>query len=237
MHPLPLRAALAAIALFGASTQAGAHTVWLEADTAHPGDYRVMFGGHAGKTESYDMAKLGAVAARDASGKPVVLQRRDGADGVRLSPAAKPALLIVAFDNGYWSKNAKGKSINRPMTEVPDAVSGVHAIKYHKTIVQWTDAVTHATGQPFELVPVSASAPRAGQPLQLRVLIDGKPAAGIKLAFGEEGSDAMSDAQGVASIVPQPGINRLWAGQRLNVQGDPRLTESSIEYSLVFTAR
>lgn len=236
MHPLKLRAVLA-MTLLGATAQAGAHTVWLEADSAHAGDYRVMFGGHAGKTESYDAAKLGAIAAQDATGKPVALHRRDGADGVRLSPAARPALLTVAFDNGYWSKTAKGKSVNRPMTEVPDAVSGVHAVKYHKTIVQWTDAVIRATGQAFELVPLSASAPRAGQPLQLRVLIDGKPAAGIKLAFGEEGSDAVSDGQGVASIVPRPGINRLWAGQRQNVQGDPRLTEISVEYSLVFTAR
>lgn len=237
MHPRTSLRTVLAVLLLTACAQAGAHTVWLEADTARAGDYRVMFGGHAGKTESYDATKLGAVAAFDAAGKPIALNRKDAADGVRLSPAARPTLLTVTFDNGFWSKTPKGKSVNQPMTEVPGALSGVHAIKFHKTIIQWTDSISQAVGQPFELVPVSTAAPRAGQPLQLRVLIDGKPAAGIKLAFGEEGEDAVSDAQGLASIVVRPGTNRLWAGQRQNVQGDPRLTERSVEYSLIFTAQ
>lgn len=235
MHPL--KPHLLALALLGVCAQAGAHTVWLEADKAHAGDYLVMFGGHAGKTESYPADKLGAVAAVDAAGKPVALRREDGAGGVRLSPAAAPALIAVSFDNGYWSKGADGRSVNKPMNEVPGAVSGVHAIKYHKTIVQWGEQATHAIGQPFELVPLSAATPRAGRPLKLRVLLDGKPAAGIKLAFGEEGADAVSDAEGIASIVPRAGINRLWSGRRTALNGDARTTERSIEYSLVFTAQ
>lgn len=225
--------ALAALTLGGS---AHAHTVWLEADKVRSGDFLVRFGGHAGKSDTYDAARLGAAAAFDAAGSPLALQRESGSGGVRLTPSAAPAVMTLSFDNGIWSKAAGGRSINKPMTELPGAVSGIHALKYNKTILQWGASATRSFGQPFELVPQSPAAPRAGQPLQLRVLIDGRPAAGIKLAFGEEGADAITDAEGLASIVARPGTNRLWAGQRQPVQGDPRLTERSIEYSLVFVA-
>lgn len=226
--------ALACAALAG---PAAAHSVWLEADPAQAGAYLVRFGGHADKVEGYVPRKLGAVNAYDAAGNPVAVQREDGSDSVRVHPAAVAALLTASFDNGYWSKAAGGKSINKPMTEVPGAVSGVHALKYHKTIVQWGEPATRAVGQPLELRPLTATAPRAGQPLQLEVLVDGKPAAGIRLGFGEDAANIVSDAKGVASIVPRAGLNRLWAGSRQPVRDDPRLTELSVEYSLVFTAQ
>lgn len=239
----PRRTAALALALATLGTlaagRAAAHTVWLEDDPARAGSYVVMFGGHEGKTETYDARKLGAVGAIDAGGATVAVARSEAAGGVRLTPATAVDVLTLAFDNGYWSKTAGGRSVNRPMNEVADAVGGVHALKFHKRIVRWGERATRSYGQAFELVPVAAAAPRAGEPLRLRVLIDGTPIAGIRIAFGEEGTDAgsaVSDANGIASVVPAPGLNRLWSGRRVAVTNDPRTTELSTEYSLVFHA-
>ncbi len=228
LRPLVLALLLAAV------PAARAHTVWLE-----PGggaEYLVRFGGHGGALETYSPEKLVAVMALAADGTPAQAVRIDGGDGVRLRVEGEPALLALHFDNGYWSRTADGASVNRPMTEVEGAVSGVHAVKYHKFIVAWSELAARPIGQPFELVPRSGERPRPGEPLALQVLIDGRPAAGIALAFDEEGREAVSDAQGHASLVVRPGVNRIWAGQRVPLSGDARATQRSTEYILAFDA-
>ena len=74
------------------------------------------------------------------------------------------------------------------------------------------------------------------QQMKLRVLIGGKPAPGIAIARNEEGREAVTDAQGVASFTPVAGFNRIWSGRRVPVKGNPAFTEDSIEYSLGFFA-
>ncbi|MFT3803353.1 MAG: DUF4198 domain-containing protein [Burkholderiaceae bacterium] len=217
--------------------EAAAHTMWLE-PTGAAGQYRVLFGGHQGKTEPYPVAKVGPVRAWDAGGRALRVDRRDLPDGQGVQVSAAGAVLLAAsFDNGYWSKGADGKSRNVPMSQLPGAVSGVQALKYHKFIAGWSANVARPVGQPFEVTPVAESEPRAGEPMAVRVTIAGQPAAGIALAFGEEGRDAVTGPDGVATVTPRAGSNRLWAGQRVAVVGDPKTTERSIEYSLVFDAR
>ncbi|MCV2219505.1 DUF4198 domain-containing protein [Thauera sp. Sel9] len=220
------------------ATGAAAHTVWLEREAA--GQYRVAFGGHEGRTEAYAASKVGPLDAFAADGGTLPVVRSETGDGVRVRVDGDAAVLLLSFDNGIWSRAEAGRSVEKPMNEVPGAVSGVRALKYHKTISSWdrgSGTATRAWGQPFELVPADAAAPRAGVPLKLRVLIDGKPAAGISVAAGEEGGPgAVSDADGYATIVPQAGFNRIWAGQRSEVEGDPRYTTLSIEYLLGFDA-
>ena len=238
----PLLTGLAAL-LVGLAPMptAHAHTVWL-ADGDAAGHYRLDFGGHAGRIESYDAAKLGDVQGFDAQGQALTgaagprVQRPPGPGPVQIE-APGAALLVVDFDNGYWSKGPDGRSLNRPMNEVPGARSGTHAMKFHKRIVKWSAGSTRAVGQPFELRPVSGHPPAAGEAVQFQVLIDGRPAPDVWLAFGEAGREARSDAQGIATLKARPGRNTVWAGRRTPVTGDPATTELSIEYSLVFDAR
>jgi len=234
-RPTPLVLAFATLLALLGSRAALAHSVWLEANPQGPG-HVVRFGGHAGVLEDYPAEKLQQVHAYDRQGAELGVVRHDRADGVRLVPEGDAALMTLFFDNGYWSRLDSGRSENRPMDQVPGAVSGVRAVKHHKSILHWNAQASRPLGQAFELVPLADRKPRAGQPLELQVLIDGRPAAGIALAFDEEGELARSDANGRASLVVRPGSNRIWAGQRLAVSDDPRLTELSTEYSLVFHA-
>jgi nickel transport protein len=233
-----MRSTLTLAALLLVAGHAAAHTAWLEPDPAAAGTYVVRFGGHAGKTESYPPEKLKSVQARDARGATLPVSTAAGADGVRVSVQGTPAVLTLHYDNGIYSRATGGKSLPKPMNENPGATQGTHAVKYGKYIAAWGEAVTRPFGQPFEVVPVSGAAPRAGQPWRVLVLIDGKPAADIAVARDEGSADAVkTDADGVATFVPQQGPNKLWSGRRTAVTGDPRFTQLSIEYLLAFDLR
>lgn len=232
MKKLSLLSAVVALAISGSAL---AHTVWLRQDATKPDMFQVYFGGHAGAITPYDATKFKSVKALDAAGKELAVTRSGSSDLVRLQVAGKPVLLAVYFDNGIHTKTGTGPSVPRPMSEVPGAISATSAQKYHKTIVRWGPSIiTRPVGQPFEVIPVSAKAPRAGKPMQVQVRIDGKPAAGIKVGPGEDIGDIVTDARGVASFTPAKGFNKIWAGRRTQVSGDPRFTELSYEYSLGF---
>lgn len=230
---------LVSAALVIVTSSALAHTVWLEPAVQGANDYRVMFGGHAGKVVSYDAQKLKRVEATDVQGKPLRVTREVTQQGVQLHVDGAPALIAMHFDNGIHTRPPSGPSVERPLNEVPGATRATHAVKYHKTIVEWSSLATKAIGQPFEVVALDATPPVADKPFRVRVLQDGKPAAGVKLGRGEEGgaSDPVTDANGIASFVPARGFNRLWAGKRIAVSGNPQYTELSYEYSFGFNAK
>ena len=61
----------------------------------------------------------------------------------------------------------------------------------------------------------------------------------VKLGAGEDGgaTTPVTDAQGIGSFVPAAGFNKLWAGRREQIAGNPAYTELSYEYLLGFTAK
>lgn len=209
------------------------HNVWLEPDAQ--GGYVMQFGGHEGRTEVFDPAKLQRVHAYDLRGREVSSDVKNVQGGIRVKPDAKAALIAVELDNGYFSSaRPEGEMLPLPMDKNPGAVRGVHARKFHKTVVQWGAVTQKPLGQMFEVVPLQGQSPHAGQPLKLLVLLHGKPQPGVRLSWGERGSPTMTDAQGQASMTPAVGSNTLQAILRQPVQGDPMTTENSYEYLLRF---
>jgi nickel transport protein len=225
----------AAAAVF--ATGAAAHTAWLER-TGRPDVWRLMFGGHQGRQEPADPARLRSVAALDARGRPLSVSRTVNGSDLSIAVAGQPALIVMHYDNGIHTRTAvPGPSVPRPMNEVPGAVSATSAQKHHKTIVRWTPVVARPVGQPFEVTPVSSEQPRAGRAMRVRVLQDGRPVAGVNIGRGEDSAHAATDAQGIASFTPAAGANKLWAGRRIETRSDPRYTQLSYEYLLAFEAR
>lgn len=160
--PLILALTLAA----AASLPAQAHDAWSEARGA---GYAVVFG-HDGKLEEYAPAKVKGLVALDASGAPLKIAQTAAPDGVTFTVAGKPALVTLEYDNGFWTRTTEGQK-NLPKNEVVGALSASHAIKFGKTVYAWGPAATKARGQDLEIVPVSASAPVAGQPVQVQLLL------------------------------------------------------------------
>lgn len=157
-------------------------------------------------------------------------------EGVRVKPARQAALPAASFDNGFFSKTDGGPIVNKPMNEHPGATSGVHAMKFHKTIIQWGVVAKKELGQQLEIVALDVDTPHAGRSMKVRVLLDGKPIEGVRLSFDEKGAAVMSAADGSASVTPAAGMNQLRAIRRLPVTGDARTTSLSYEYLLAFPA-
>ncbi len=228
---------LLGIGLLTLSCNVLAHTAWLEPEEGQENVYRLYFGGHAGELESYVPEKLISVAAFDKTGTDIQTERVETADGILIRVPQTPALFALHFDNGIHSRDQQGRSFNRPMSEVPGATRATYTPKYHKYIIDWNAESIKAQGQAFEVVPLDAEQPRAGQSMRVLVLMDGKPVEGVNLGHGEEGNEATTDAEGIASFTPRAGYNRLWAGKRFPVSDNRDYTELSHEYMLGFHAR
>lgn len=232
--PAATRAALVLLSA-AAPLAASAHDAWLEPVA---GGWAVKYGD--GKPEPYPPAKVTAVAALDAQGAPLPVARTDAAsDGgeTRIAVQGAPALLLLSFDNGYFSKGASGRTVNLPADQNPGARGGTHAVKFHKTVVAWTPAVAAPAGHRLELVPLSAEPPAPGRPMKFRLLFEGRPLAGAKVSTGEHADGPKTDADGVASFTPSAGPNVVWSSVRRTVAGDPRYDTDSVQINFRFDAR
>ncbi len=227
------RSELIFVALMSMSAAAVAHTAWL-IPAGNTGEWRLLFGGHGGELEPSVPDKLKTVEAVDESATALAVERRTDRSDVSITVSGEPAIITVHYDNGIHSTGLTGKAVEKPMTEVTGAVRGVNAQKYGKTIVRWVPIITRPVGQPFEVAPLSNKPARAGIPMSVMVWLDGKPAAGIRIGLSEEEVTATTDSQGVATFTPKAGFNKLWAGKRIEGSSDPRYTQLSYEYALVF---
>lgn len=214
------------------SSLAMAHTIWLE-PAGEKYTYNILFGGHAGKLVTYEPHKIKKISAFDVKGKSLSIKRLENDKTSQLHILPNTALIAIYFDNGIWSKDKQGKSINKPMNQVPYATRATHAVKYHKTVIEWSPVVLKALGQEFEVIPLSDNQPEAGKTMRVKVLLKGEPLAGVKLGHGEVGENIKTNAEGIAEFVPKPGFNKLWAGKRFQVQQEG-YTELSYEYLFGF---
>lgn len=217
------------LALAGAP--AGAHDAWIE--PAAGGGFTVVFG-HEGQLEAAQPAKVLQVQAVDASGRSLKVHR----DGVQLKVEGQPSLLLLRYDNGFWSRTPEG-SKNLPKNQVPGAVSATHALKYGKTVLVWDAQAGRAQGLPVEIVPQSAQVPAAGTQLPVQVLWDGQPLAGAMLSWHAAGQDkeARTDAQGRASVGVYRGRQMVSVSARRPLANDARADAVSVSSALVFEAR
>lgn len=151
-----------------------AHGVWV----AKRHDKVHIVYGEGASDNAYPPAKVKRVRGFGVGGGAVDVAAQPMVDHVQLAPAADAAIIAVNFDNGYWSKDAEGKSINKPMNEVPGATGGNLVLKYNVT---YLDAKAHPReieGLDIQIVPsVNPAGLGMGDKLEVLVLRDGKPLA------------------------------------------------------------
>lgn len=233
-----MKLALSLAAIVGAISvgSAHAHGIWTETRYGH---LEVVYG-HGAEDEAYAPQRIGAVRAYDQSGKlvPVTVERLS--DHARLKPLASPAVLTVTLDNGVWSKDKHGKSVNAPMAEVPDAVSASHSYKYSLAILAPHAHIPDQLGIAMVIRPLKDPAEvGVGNALPVEVTIDGKPAANIALLDDYRGlpdaSSVKTDAKGRANIVIRnAGLNIIAAQARIPATGEKDVSERSLFTSLTF---
>ena len=172
-------AALAAGAI--AATDAQAHGFWF-AQRANA--LAMVFGVGADDLDVVKrLPKVTKFAAYDEDGKEVPSKLVTNGPLVTVDIDNQPAFVAAVMDYGMWSKTADGKWHNKGMDEVPGAVISEKNYKYGVHVRrELTAAMPELPGQTLQILPVKTPLPlKAGQPLKLKVLYQGKPAAGAKI--------------------------------------------------------
>ena len=177
------RSIITAAVVLGAQT-AYVHGIWTEQRYGH---LEVVYG-HGAEDQAYLPEKIKGVCAYDQHGDRIPVTVQKLGDHARLEPIAPPAIVTVALDNGVWSKNAKGESVNKPMAEVPGAVSASHSSKYSLAILEPHARLPDHLKLAMVIRPLKDPMEvGVGNLLPVEVTIDGKPAEGIALLddYGE----------------------------------------------------
>ncbi|MNF29556.1 Nickel uptake substrate-specific transmembrane region [compost metagenome] len=216
--------------------QVDAHGLWTE---QRRGNIETIYG-HGAEDNAFKAEKISGAWAYDSRAKmiPVTLKRLD--DHARLEPLKPPAMVAVALDNGPWSLTPDQQWINQGRSKVPSSTKSLHTFKYSLAIYQEGAKLPALDQLKMVIVPeVDPLEVGVGKLLPVRVLIDGKPAAGIELIGDYRGAphqvSAVTDAAGRAQVmVRNEGLNIIAAEANLPVANDPDIETRGLFTSLTF---
>lgn len=232
MHPLK---PLALIGLLFA-TQVSAHGLWTE---QRRGNIEVIYG-HGAEDNAFKAQKISGAWAYDASGKmiPVTVERLN--DHARLKPLKTPAVLAVALDNGMWSQTADKKWINKGRTQVPGAIESTQTFKYSLAIYEPGAKLPKLDALKLLILPeADPLTVGPGKSLPVRVLLDGKPAAGVKLIGDYRNApntlSTETDKDGRAQVlVRNEGLNVISAQVEVPLKDNADVATRGLFTSLTF---
>lgn len=216
--------------------QVSAHGLWTE---QRRGNIEVIYG-HGAEDNAFKAQKISGAWAYDASGKmiPVTVQRL--ADHARLQPLKPPAVMAVALDNGMWSQTADKKWINEGRSKVPGAIESTQTFKYSLAIYQPGAKLPKLDQMKLLILPeVDPLTVGPGKSLPVRVLLDGKPAAGVKLVGDYRSApntlSTETDKDGRAQVVVRnEGLNVISAQMEIVLKDNPDVATRGVFSSLTF---
>lgn len=216
--------------------QVSAHGLWTE---ERRGNIEVIYG-HGAEDNAFKAQKISGAWAYDASGKMIPVSVERLADHARLKPLKPPALMAVALNNGMWSQTADKKWINEGRSKVPGATEATQTFKYSLAIYQPGAKLPKLEQIKLLILPeVDPLTVGPGKSLPVRVLLDGKPAAGVKL-YGDYRSapntlSTETDKDGRAQVlVRNEGLNVIAAQVEVPVKGSADVDSRGLFSSLTF---
>ena len=216
--------------------QVSAHGLWTE---ERRGNIEVIYG-HGAEDNAFKAQKISGAWAYDASGKMIPVSVERLADHARLKPLKPPALMSVALNNGMWSQTADKKWINEGRSKVPGATEATQTFKYSLAIYQPGAKLPKLEQIKLLILPeVDPLTVGPGKSLPVRVLLDGKPAAGVKL-YGDYRSapntlSTETDKDGRAQVlVRNEGLNVIAAQVEVPVKGSVDVESRGLFTSLTF---
>lgn len=232
-----LRRILLALAAVGALTStAHAHGIWT---AQRHGDLAIVYG-HGAGDDAYKPEKVKSAVSYLASGEKRDSKVLPQAKNVLVEPTLDAVALTVTLDNGIWTKDADGKSVNKPKSQVTGAQSASYSIKINTTILK-SGASPKPTGQGLEIVAlVDPMTLKMGDDLPVQVFADGKPLAGIPLYvdYVNDGhaKSNKTDADGkVTLFVRNDGLNVIGVSYAKATPGNAEVDQVSYFATLSFT--
>ncbi len=216
--------------------QVSAHGLWTE---ERRGNIEVVYG-HGAEDNAFKARKISGAWAYDAGGKMIPVSVERLTDHARLKPLKSPAVMAVALNNGMWSQTADKKWVNEGRSKVPGATEATQTFKYSLAIYQPGAKLPKLDQIKLLIVPeVDPLTVGPGNSLPVRVLLDGKPAARVKL-YGDYRSapntlSTETDKDGRAQVlVRNEGLNVIVAQVEVPVKDSADVDSRGLFTSLTF---
>lgn len=212
-------------------TAARAHDLWLERSG---GGFALRAGHLGGESEAVDPASVNEVRCARA-GQPVhtlaPARAEDGA--VRVEGACDAASALV--DHGFFVLTPDGEKHLRKR-DAPDAVRSWRSRQFAKWVDVRARSAAAPLGDALEIVPVTdLGKARVGDKVTVRVLLDGKPAAGAVVAMGHERLAETSSAGEARVRVRHAALESISATVRRplgNADADTEVLEASLSFEV-----
>jgi nickel transport protein len=221
-------ARIAATLLACLGGRAAAHDTWIERDA----EGLVLRSGHRGaEVVPVELAHLKGLRCVSGGATRDVSQGATPSGGA-VRVAARCDVLVGALDHGYYVLTPDGER-NVPRTQAPDAVKAWRARQWAKWVDARSPAASVPLGDGLELVPVTDLArAHTGEKVTVRVLLDGKPVAGVVVAIGHAAL-AETGASGEARVKVRHDVESISATLRRPLHG-PEAESDVLEASLTF---
>jgi len=216
--------------------QVSAHGLWTE---QRRGNIEVIYG-HGAEDNAFKAQKISGAWAYDAGGKMIPVSVERLADHARLKPLKTPAVMAVALNNGMWSQTADKKWINEGRSKVPGATEATQTFKYSLAIYQPGAKLPKLDQIKLLILPeVDPLTVGPGKSLPVRVLLDGKPAPGVKLVGDYRSApntlSTETDKDGRAQVlVRNEGLNVIAAQVEVPVKDSADVDSRGLFSSLTF---
>ncbi|OCG07492.1 hypothetical protein A9G13_04440 [Gilliamella sp. wkB178] len=218
------------------SQTVSAHGIWI----ANRVDQKQIVLGEGPLDNGYKAENIKQINAYTSDWSAISIQHKAHSNYVTVEPTDKTAVVTIAFDYGYWSKNAQGKYVNLPMDKVAGATNGTHAIKYSVNYLASVNQPKMIENIPLQIVPkVDPTKLKRGDNLPITVYKDGKPLADTPVIIDVVSNldkTIKTDAKGEASItVPNQGLNIIGVEIGFPIKDSKLATQDKFFTTLTFT--
>jgi cobalt/nickel transport system permease protein len=209
---------LGAAVLVLCASGAFAHEYWIE----QKGDGLTLVFGHGSQRLEFEVEKVTALKAYDAQGKELTVLKERKGKGLLLKTNGQPAMVTATVDNGYWSKTIYGWK-EEPKRKASRVIEAIRQLYYNRALISWTEAVQNtAAGQSLAVIPLqNPFTLKTGDMLQVKVLYNGTPLAGVLVNGGEHNELGKTDKDGMIRVPLAAGPNMLSISHKEKIRNDP----------------
>ena len=216
-----------------AATAASAHGIWFAERSTQ---LALIYGVGADDLDTVKrLHKVEKVSGYDSDWSEINTELKVAGPLVLVVGHGWPMVVSAVMNNGIWSKTPEGDWLPKGKDEVPNAVVSEKTYKYAVHVRgELKTAIPALPDQTLQLVPVGSSLPEMmGDRMTLKVLFQGKPAAGakIKTDFVNDPDEEpqVSAADGTVTIsVRNQGLNVI--GATFDGPADEPLRINKIEH-------
>ncbi|MBC7962545.1 MAG: DUF4198 domain-containing protein, partial [Steroidobacteraceae bacterium] len=209
---------------------ASAHDYWIEKKGS---GYAAVYG-HRDQRLEYNPASLKKVTVYNAAGKPLDFKKEIQSKAIMIHPAGSACLILADLESGYWSKTIYGLK-NLPKRKASRPIESYRAYHYSKSIISGGEAALKPIeGLKLDIIPTKNPLEmKAGDNLQLKVLFEGKPYAGVSLE-GDHDKVGLTDKDGLIRVNLKKGRQIYTVERRDPLKNDPDADFISTTTTLTF---